>query len=227
MILLTNCNLISGATPMLFQNGSVTSQTKVTTFLLNLTLKFYPSITENILHQTLKFEKQYTNIDKNDLRIINHCFNSLLFFDTKTWKKESTDSCFYVTMGSFDGAEVCELVGLYIQSKLEKILPKSNFGLYPDDGLVLSKNLNEQKADEVRKNIIGVFKDVGFNLEIETNLKEVDFLDVALNLRNGTYRPYKKANDWFLYIHSLLSHTPKFIKQIPNSIHKKLSEKFV
>ena len=43
-------------------------------------------------------------------------------------------------MGSFDGAEIYELVGLYIQSKLEKILPKSNFGLYRDDGLVVTAN---------------------------------------------------------------------------------------
>ena len=35
--------------------------------------EFYLSITENILHQTLKFAKQHTNIYKNDLRIINHC----------------------------------------------------------------------------------------------------------------------------------------------------------
>ena len=43
------------------------------------------------------------------------------------------------------------------------------------------------------KNIIRVFKDIGFSLEIETYLKEVNFLDVLLNLQNGTYRPYKKA----------------------------------
>ena len=92
--------------------------------------EFYPSITENVLHQTLKSAKQHTNIDKNDLYIINHCSKLLLFSDNKTWKKKLTDSCFDVKMGSFDGAEICELVGLYIQSKLEKILPKSNFGLY-------------------------------------------------------------------------------------------------
>ena len=86
-------------------------------------------------------------------------------------------------MGSFDRAEICELVGLYIQSKLEKILPKSNFGLYRDDGLALLRNLNAQQTEKIRKNIIGVFKDIGFSLEIEINLKEVDFLDVSLNLR--------------------------------------------
>ena len=61
--------------------------------------EFYPSITENILHQTFKFAKQHTNIDKNDLRIINHCRKSLLFSDNKTWKKKTTDSCFDVTIG--------------------------------------------------------------------------------------------------------------------------------
>ena len=85
-------------------------------------------------------------------------------------------------MGSFDGAEVCELVGVYIQSKLEKILPKSNFGLYRDDEIALLKNLNGQQTDNLRKNITGVFRDIGFSLEIETDLKEVDFLDVSLNL---------------------------------------------
>ena len=85
-------------------------------------------------------------------------------------------------MGSFDGAEICELVALYIQSKLGKILPKSNFGLYRDDGLALLRNFNGQETVKVRKNIIGVFKDIGFSLDIETNLKQVDFLDVSLHL---------------------------------------------
>ena len=82
--------------------------------------EFYHSITENILHQTLKFVKRHSNIKNNDLRIINHCRKSLLFSDNKTWKKKSTDSCFDITMGSFDQAEICELVGLYVQSKLER-----------------------------------------------------------------------------------------------------------
>ena len=100
-------------------------------------------------------------------------------------------------MSSFEGAEVCELVGLYIQSKIEKILPKSNFGLYRDDELALLGNLNGQETEKVRKNIIGVFKGIGFSLEIETILKEVDFLDVLLNLRNETYRPYKSQTTGF------------------------------
>ena len=59
---------------------------------------------------------------------------------------------------------------------------------------------------------------ISFILEIETNLNETDFLDVSLNLRNGTYRPYEKSNNRLLYIHSLSNHPPKVISkfQIPS-----------
>ena len=110
-------------------------------------------------------------------------------------------------MGTSDGVEICELVRLYIQSKLKETLPKSNFGQYRDDELALLRNLNGKETDKVRKNIIRVFKDIGFSLEIETNLKEVDFLDVSLNLRNGTFRHYKKPNDTLLYIHQTTHQT--------------------
>ena len=78
--------------------------------------------------------------------------------------------------------------------------------------------------DKKRKAIIKVFKDIGFSIDIQTNLKEVDFLDVTLNLQNGTYRPYKKANDKLLYIHSSSNHPPQIIKQLPNSISERLSK---
>ena len=127
-------------------------------------------------------------------------------------------------MGSFDGAEICELVGLYIQSNLENILPKTNFGLYRDHELILLRNLNGQQMDKKRKTIIKIFKDIGFSIDIQTNLKEVDFLDVTLNLQNGTYHLYKKPNEKLLYIHSSSNHPPQVIKQLPNSISGRLSK---
>ena len=93
-----------------------------------------------------------------------------------------------------------------------------------DDGLALLRNLNRQETDKIRKNISRVFKDIGFSFDIETNLKEVDFLDISLNLRNGTYRSYKKSNARLLYIHSLSNHPSNVIKQIPNSIQERLSK---
>ena len=185
---------------------------------------FHPSINEGILTNAIQFAKLHTTIDDKDLRLIMHCRKSLLFLGKETSKKKSTESCFDVTMGSFDGAEICELVGLYIQSNLENILPKTNFGLYRDDGLILLRKLNGQQMDKKGKTIIKIFKDIGLSIDIQTNLKEVDFLDVTLNLQNGTYRPYKKANDKLLYIDSLSNHPPQIIKQLPKSISERLSK---
>ena len=140
------------------------------------------SITKSILHQTLK---NYKTTYKQWQEWPTHYkpFHKLsLFSDSKTWEKKLTDSCLGITKGSFDEAKICELVGLYIHSKLEKILPKSNFGLYWDNGLALLRNLNGKQIDNDRKNMIRVFKDIGFSLEIETNLKKVHFLDVLFNL---------------------------------------------
>ena len=78
--------------------------------------------------------------------------------------------------------------------------------------------------DKKRKTIITVLKDIGFSIDIPANLKEVDFLDVTLNLQNGTFRPYKKPNDKLLYIHSSSNRQPQIIKQLPNSISERLSK---
>ena len=130
-------------------------------------------------------------------------------------------------MGSLDGTVICELVGPYIQPKLENILPKTNFGLYQDDGLILVRNVNGQQMDKKRKTIIKIFKDIAFSIDIQTNLKEVDFLDVTLSQQNGTYRPYKKPNNKLLYIHSSSNYVLQIIKQLPNFIStKKTVEKF-
>ena len=186
--------------------------------------EFYPSINEDTLTNAIQFAKLHSTIDDKDLRLIMDCKESLLFFDNETWKKNSTESCFDVTMGSFDGAEICELVGLCIPSKLENILPKTNFGLYRDDRLILLRNLNSEQIDKKRKTIIKIFKDIRFSIDVQTTLKEVDFLDITLNLQNGTYRPYKKVNNKLLYIHSSSNHPPQIIKQLPNSISERLSK---
>ena len=54
-------------------------------------------------------------------------------------------------MGSYDGAEVCELVGLYILDELSKFLNKNDVGLYRDDGLIVLKNKNGHESDKIKK----------------------------------------------------------------------------
>ena len=57
-----------------------------------------------------------TNTDDSTIQIIKHARKSLLFDSIGVWVKNDDNPLFDVTMGSFDGAEVCELVGLYLLS---------------------------------------------------------------------------------------------------------------
>ena len=54
-------------------------------------------------------------------------------------------------MGSFDGAEVCELAGLYLLNKIKPLLGSSNVSLYRDDGLAIVHKANGPKVDRLRK----------------------------------------------------------------------------
>ena len=118
-----------------------------------------------------------------------------MFDGNEAWKKKDADTTFDVMMESYDGAELCELIGIYIQSLLKNILSKDNMGLYRDGGLFILRKINKQQTDRVRKKIISVLKNIDFRIEIVTNLTEVDFLDITLNLENNTYHPYRKPND--------------------------------
>ena len=82
---------------------------------------------------------------------------------------------------------------------------------------------SKQKTDRIRKDIIEIFKNAGFKIEIKTNLHIVDFLDVTFNLLDGTYKPYKKPNDQLLYVNTSSNHPPQIIKQLPISISNRLS----
>ena len=68
---------------------------------------FYPSITENLLLNALNYAKTHTSITDHDVNIIMHCRKSLLFDNDTAWVKK-TNNMFDVTMGSFDGPEICE-----------------------------------------------------------------------------------------------------------------------
>ena len=127
-------------------------------------------------------------------------------------------------MGSFDGAKTCELVDAQILYQLSNIIKNTDMGLYRDDGLIINRNPNGPKLDSYRKRISDALKLLGFRITIYTNLKIVNFLDVTLNLRKGTFEPYKKENDTPIYIHTSLNHPPSVFKQILTSVSRRLSD---
>ena len=127
-------------------------------------------------------------------------------------------------MGCLDKAEVCDLTGLYILSKIKSVFENQNdVGLYRDDGLRILRNLSGPQIERVRKEIIKIFKECGLSITTKTNLKVVQFLDIELDLINNTYSPYKKSNDNPMYINVNSNHPPSIIKQITSSINRRLS----
>ena len=74
-----------------------------------------------------------------------------------------------VTMGSFDGAEVCELIGLFLLNNLSDKYGKNDIGLYRDDGLVLLRNASGPQSERTKKDITREFKKQGLKISISTN----------------------------------------------------------
>ena len=93
-----------------------------------------------------------------------------------------------VTMRSFDGAEIYELI--YLPNKLSYIVPKEHIGFYRDDGLTIITNPNSPKMDKIRKKIVELFKEKSLSIAIETNLSAYGFLDVTFDLHTRKYFPY-------------------------------------
>ena len=109
---------------------------KVHKFVVFDIKEFYPLNKEQLLKEALDFSNSYINILKNNKKIINHARKSLLFNKQQTYiKKES--GLFDVTMGAYDRAEVCELVGSFLLYALSLKCKKTNIGLYRDDGLAV------------------------------------------------------------------------------------------
>ena len=57
----------------------------------------------------------------------------------------------------------------------------------------------------------------------EPNLRIVNYLDVALNLNGGSFRPWHKPDDIIQHVNKESNHPPNLIKHLPASIEKRLS----
>ena len=180
---------------------------------------FYSSISKKLLSDAIEWAETMTPIGREKREIIFHVRKSFLFNRNQPWVK-TKDGSFDIPMGSFDSAEVTDLVGLYLLSKLQRL--GVIVGLYRDDGLALSP-LNPSDTDDVKKKICEIFGDHGLSVTIKANLKVVDYLDVTLDLMTGLHRPYIKPNTKPLYVHSKSNHPQSILKNIPASINKRLS----
>ena len=60
---------------------------------------------------------------------------------------------------------------------------------------------------------------------VQRYLKRANFLDMAFDLENNVYRPFRKENSKPTDINKHSNHPPSFLKQLPKSIAKRISEK--
>ena len=129
---------------------------------------FYPSINEKLLSKALDFASEYRPISRLEHDIILHAKCSLLFSKDSSWEKKSSNNLFNVTMGSFDGAETCKLVGYYLLSatcyRLPVIGPAlltekygQNIGVYCDDGLA-PFDKTPQEIKKIKKELCKIFR---------------------------------------------------------------------
>ena len=127
-----------------------------------------------------------------------------------------------MAQGSFDGAEACDIVGLFLLSQLEKQNLKANLGVFRDDGLGIS-SATPRQIEAIKKKICQTYRKHGLEITVEANKKIVQFLDVELNLENGSYKPFIKPNDVPLYVNQESNHPPTVTKHIPEAINRRLS----
>ena len=183
-------------------------------------VEFYPSINNELMNKALDFAARFSDISQMDRNIICHVKKSTLIDEKQHWAKKKTTNLFDVTMGSFDGAETCELVGLYLLHQIKEQCGH-NFGLYRDDGLGVIKATNRQ-TETIKKKLCKIFANFGLKLTIDVNRKVVDFLDVTLDLIQETYQPYIKPNNKSTYVHKNSNHPPAITRNIPQAVNRRL-----
>ena len=85
-----------------------------------------------------------TTLPPTKKNIIIHAKNSILIHKHIPRQKKG-NTTFDVTMGSYDGAEACELVGSFLLSQLQDL--NINVGLYREDGLAITNAAPRDKEN--------------------------------------------------------------------------------
>ena len=116
--------------------------------------EFYPSKTENLLKQAIWFTQNSVKIPPKSIDILFHSRKSLLYHNDDPWVKKDTNVKLEVTMSSYDGAGVCQIVWLLMLDILNKMFEEHSIGLYRDDGVSSYRNYNGHQSDKVRNFLV-------------------------------------------------------------------------
>ena len=105
----------------------------------------------NLFPQAIGFARKNVNITNTDISIILQDRRTPLFNGDIQWVKQSDNADFDVPMGSYDGADVGELIDAFPLNNLSHVIEKSSVGLYRDDDLGVFKNQFDPESKRKRK----------------------------------------------------------------------------
>ena len=155
--------------------------------------------------------------------IYNNRKSILYGTDNQPWTKKKSN--FDVTMGSLDDAEISELIGLFMLNDTKNNisgLSSTNNGLYRDDGLIMLPKCPGPNREKIIKDLHKLFRSHGLKITIASTGPVANYLDVTLDLYDGTYRPYRKPNDSPVYINAATNHSASILKHVPKMVERRL-----
>ena len=186
-------------------------------------MAFIRLLPPQLLDKSINWAQKFVRISQEDKELFKEARRSFLFHHGTAYvKKKNPD--FDVAMGAYDGAEACELVGLFLLEEIIKAnigLRREFLGLYRDDGLAVVRD--RERIDPLVKALHGIVKRHSLGIKIKHSLKSVDFLDLTLHLQSGEYEPFRKEDNIPTYINRGSNHPPNVTNHIPRMIEKMVS----
>ena len=116
----------------------------------------YPSITKELLLNSINNSRNFIAITDEQLEIIFNCIKPTFQYKNSTWIKSTTGN-FDVPRGAYD----CVWPGgdIYILDNLSRIIDPKQIGLYRCDVLIFTPESNDPR---IQKKISKAFKLLGF-----------------------------------------------------------------
>ena len=182
-------------------------------------VSFYPSISSELFNLALDWAAGFEEISEEDRELFTYTNMSILVHNGTTWVKKG-DTNFDITMGSYSGAECCDLVGLFLLSKLAHLPIKA--GAYRDDFLSVC-SLAPFQVEKVKQKVVEVFQQYGLKVKVKANARVCNFLDITLDLSNEVHSPYMKPNTHLEYVHVHSNHPKHVTKHAVSETGKRLS----
>lgn len=130
------------------------------------------SKTDLVLADALENAKLSVEVQSEHLDVIFLCRKSVLFCSVDPWIGKSRNNTFDVLQVSFHGVDVSELIDIYILSKMNELVHIDHNWLYRDDSL-MCVSANTRANDIVIKKLLKIFKNLGFQITVEVNMKNM------------------------------------------------------